>query len=63
MPLYPLPVVFVILMWLFVFYSTGYKIMLTFLAVLVSGIIVYFIQARMKQQWPFRAMAARVEKA
>lgn len=54
MPVYPLPVVFVILMWLFVFYSTGFKIMLTFLAVLISGFMVYLIQAKVKQQWPFQ---------
>lgn len=53
MPIYPLPVVLVIAMWLFIFYATGLKIMASFLGVFVSGIIVYLIQARFQQRWPF----------
>lgn len=53
MPLYPLPVLLAILMWLFIFYATGFAIIISFLAVLVSGIIVYLIKARYKKEWPF----------
>lgn len=55
MPLYPLPVILVIAMWLFIFMATGRNIMLSFVAVLLSGLIVYFIQAKMKKDWPFGA--------
>lgn len=54
MPLYPLPVILAIGMWLFVFYATGLTIMLSFLIVLCSGILVYLIKARVENTWPFK---------
>jgi len=54
MPLYPLPVILATGMWLFVFYATGLKIMLSFMIVLGSGIVVYFIKAKLENEWPFR---------
>ncbi len=53
MPMYPLPVVLAIAMWLFIFYATGLTIIVSFLAVFVSGLVVYMVQAKMKRQWPF----------
>ncbi len=53
MPLYPLPVILAILMWLFVFYATGIAIISMFLVVLVSGLVVYLIKANLKREWPF----------
>ena len=53
MPLYPLPVILAIIIWLFVFYATGIKIILSFLIVFCSGLIVYFIYAKLQKQWPF----------
>jgi fructoselysine transporter len=53
MPLYPLPVILAILMWLFVFYATGLAIILTFAVVLVSGIFIYMIKANINKEWPF----------
>ena len=53
MPLYPLPVVLAILMWFFVFYATGLAIILSFTVVLMSGIIVYMVKAKIKKEWPF----------
>ncbi|MEO6405135.1 MAG: amino acid permease [Ferruginibacter sp.] len=53
MPLYPLPVILVIIMWLFIFFATGIAVMASFLAVLLSGIIVYMFQAKLKGFWPF----------
>ncbi|MEO7263474.1 MAG: APC family permease [Ferruginibacter sp.] len=57
MPLYPVPVIFVIAMWLFIFYATGTAVIASFLAVLLSGIIVYLIQARLKRIWPFKVIS------
>lgn len=54
MPLYPLPVILVIAMWLFIFYATGFNIILSFVVVFVSGLIVYFIYAKLQKQWPYR---------
>lgn len=53
MPLYPLPVVLAIAMWLFIFYSTGRQVIVSFLMVFGTGIIVYFITARIKGNWPY----------
>jgi len=55
MPLYPLPVILVIAMWLFVFYSTGNEVIGSFLLVFGTGLIVYFINARLQHQWPYKA--------
>jgi hypothetical protein len=53
MPLYPLPVILAIVLWLFIFYATGLTIIVSFLLVVGSGLIMYFILAKMQQQWPF----------
>jgi fructoselysine transporter len=54
MPLYPLPVILAVLMWLFVFYSTGLKVINSFFLVFGSGLIVYFIYAKLQNQWPYK---------
>jgi len=53
MPLYPLPVILAIAMWLFVFFATGLTIMLSFLLVLSSGLVVFGIKSYLKKDWPF----------
>lgn len=53
MPFYPLPVLLAIGMWLFIFYATGIKIILSFLIVFGSGIVVYLIYSKLKRHWPF----------
>ncbi len=53
MPLYPLPIVLAIAMWLFIFYATGIAIIASFGIVLLSGIIVYLLKANIKKEWPF----------
>ena len=55
MPLYPLPVFAAIAMWLFVFYATGTSVMLSFMIVLSSGLIVYFVKAKVSKEWPFQS--------
>lgn len=49
MPLYPLPLLLAIIIWLAIFISTGRQMMLGGLTVIVLGILVFFI-AR-KKQW------------
>lgn len=53
MPLYPLPVILAIAMWLFVFYSTGLQVIGSFLVVFGTGIVVYIIYAKLQTQWPY----------
>ena len=53
MPLFPLPVILAIGMWMFILISTGSKLMLGGLVVIFAGIIAYFIKARIQKEWPF----------
>ena len=67
MPLYPLPVILAIAMWLFVFYSTGFAVIKSFLIVFGTGIVVYFIYAKLQKQWPYKTtgeetLAKEIEK-
>ena len=62
MPLYPIPVVLAILMWMFVFYATGVAIILSFAVVLTSGVIVYLVKAKIKNEWPFALMDENILK-
>jgi len=62
MPLYPIPVVLAILMWMFVFYATGLTIILSFAVVLTSGVIVYLVKAKIKNEWPFALMGENILK-
>ena len=62
MPLYPIPVVLAILMWMFVFYATGLAIILSFAVVLTSGVIVYLVKAKIKNEWPFALMDENILK-
>ncbi len=53
MPLYPLPVVLVIGVWLFIFFSTGPTFMLSGLTVISLGIVAFLASAGFRKQWPF----------
>lgn len=53
MPFYPLPVILAVAMWLFIFYSTGLKVINSFLIVFGSGLVVYCIYAKLQTQWPY----------
>jgi fructoselysine transporter len=53
MPLYPLPVIVAIIMWLAIFISTGTTFMISGLIVIGTGIIAYMIKAKSKSEWPF----------
>lgn len=54
MPLYPLPVILAIGMWLFIFYSTGLQVIVSFLLVFGTGLIVYLVTAKMRGNWPYK---------
>ncbi len=53
MPFFPLPVYLAILMWLGILVSTGREMVLGGLAVIATGILVYFIKAKRNKEWPF----------
>ncbi len=53
MPLYPLPIILAILMWLFVFYATGLTVIVSFLIVLTSGVAVFLVKSHFNREWPY----------
>lgn len=53
MPLYPLPVVVAIAVWLLIFWSTGPTFMLSGLAVIATGVVAFSLWSRQQQRWPF----------
>ncbi len=54
MPLFPLPIILAIAMWLFILISTGSKLMFGGLIVIACGLIVYFFKAAIAREWPFK---------
>jgi amino acid transporter len=46
MPLFPLPAILGILVWLFVFFSSDWEFIIGALCIIVSGIILYFIKEK-----------------
>lgn len=56
MPLFPIPVILAIAMWLFILVSTGSKLMLGGILVITIGLIVYFIKAKINREWPFNVI-------
>lgn len=53
MPLYPLPVILAIVLWLWIFYSTGTAFMLAGLLVISTGLLAFLLKARAEKHWPF----------
>jgi fructoselysine transporter len=54
MPLFPVPVILAIIMWLYIFKSTSIRMAASGLLVIATGIIVYFLTARYNKEWPFK---------
>ncbi len=53
MPLYPVPVILAIAMWLLIFYATGLRSIGYFAIVFICGVLVYLAQSYRRRQWPF----------
>jgi fructoselysine transporter len=53
MPLYPLPVVLAVVVWLWVFWSTGPQFMLSGLAVIAAGVGAFLLWSKRLGRWPF----------
>ncbi len=52
MPLYPVPVILAILIWISIFQSTGIKMLYGVLFALL-GLVVFFIKSFVTKEWPF----------
>ena len=53
MPLYPLPAILAIVLWLLVFWATGVDVIAYFAIVFASGIFIYLLKSYLQKQWPF----------
>src|SRR5205085_2478177 len=53
MPLFPLPVIIAIAIWMFILYSTGLKMAAYGLIVIALGTVVFLLKAKVKSEWPF----------
>jgi fructoselysine transporter len=54
MPLFPVPVILAIIMWLYIFKSTSMRMAASGLTVITIGIIVYLLKAKYNKEWPFK---------
>jgi fructoselysine transporter len=55
MPLYPLPVILAIIMWLFVFISTSLSMAEAGILVISLGVVAYMVKAKFNKEWPFES--------
>ncbi len=50
---FPLPAILGILIWLFIFFSSGWEYIVGALCIILAGIFVFLLRANHLQQWPF----------
>ena len=53
MPLFPLPVIAAIILWLCVFCSTTIEMILSGITIITLGILAYLLKAKLNKEWPF----------
>jgi amino acid transporter len=51
--LFPLPAVLGIIVWMFIFFSSGWEYISGALAIILSGTIIFLFRAFRKRNWPF----------
>ncbi len=54
MPLWPLPAILAIVIWLLLFVATGMKLMISGVMVIATGLVIYLVKARIAGDWPFK---------
>ena len=52
MPLFPVPVILAIFIWIFIFRSTD-KLMLYGVGVALLGVIAFLLKSYLRKEWPF----------
>lgn len=61
--LFPLPAIFGIVIWMFIFFSSGWEYILGALGIILLGIFVFLVRARTLQQWPFFSRTSYLEES
>ena len=56
---FPLPAVLGIIIWLFIFFSSGWEYILGALCIILAGIFVFLIRANNLRQWPFESKGSQ----
>jgi fructoselysine transporter len=54
MPLFPIPAILAIIIWLCIFWSTKQKMMISGLSVIAIGLIFFLFKSRINREWPFK---------
>ncbi len=62
MPLFPIPIILAICMWLFIFYSTEVHMMLLASGIILAGLIAYFIKSKYKPKDNVSNKVKNIEK-
>ncbi|MBS1731642.1 MAG: amino acid permease [Bacteroidetes bacterium] len=57
MPFFPVPAILAMLIWLAIFYATGWKMMLGGFIVISLGVIIYLLKSKTNNEWPFHKPA------
>lgn len=60
MPLYPIPAIIAILIWGYIFFSTGTKMMVGGLVVITLGAVAYLLKSWRNREWPFTREAKNI---
>ncbi len=53
MPLFPLPVIVAIILWLCIFFSTTVEMMLYGITIIVLGVFAFLLKGKLGKEWPF----------
>lgn len=51
--LFPLPAIIGIIVWMFIFFSSGFYFILAALGVIALGVMVFLLRAKANREWPF----------
>jgi fructoselysine transporter len=54
MPLFPIPVIVAMVLWICIFYSTTFDMIRLALFIISLGIIAFMVKARFNKEWPFQ---------
>jgi amino acid transporter len=63
MPLYPIPAIVAILIWGYIFFSTGTKMMVGGLVVIGLGAVAFLLKSWRNREWPFSSETKHIRKS